>query len=65
MARVLLERKRAAEAIKCLHFVVGLEASPDQAHARLNAWLVLGEAHEAEGNHSRKSPVQRLYTVNI
>ncbi len=57
-ARVLLERKRAAEAITCLHFVVGREASPDQVHARLNAWLLLGEAHEAQGKHSQKSPIQ-------
>lgn len=57
-ARVLLERKRAAEAIKCLHFVVGRETSPDQVHARLTAWILLGEVHEAQGNHSQKSPVQ-------
>ena len=48
-ARVLLGTQRAAEAITCLHFVVGRAASLDQAQARLDAWLLLGEAHEAQG----------------
>ena len=60
-ARVLLERQRAAEAITCLHFVVGREVSPDQVHARLNGWILLGEAHEAQGNHPPKVP----YTVTL
>ncbi len=48
-ARVLLGGQRAAEAIACLHLVVGRTASLDQVQARLDAWLLLGEAHEAQG----------------
>ena len=40
-AQAMLSRNRAADAIGCLHFVVGREPSAQDALARLDAWLLL------------------------
>ena len=45
-ARVLLANSRAVDARECLHFVVGRPRPPAPP---LEAWLLLGEAHEELG----------------
>jgi tetratricopeptide (TPR) repeat protein len=47
-AQALLRLDRAADAVACLHLVVGRQPVPHDAAAMLDAWLLLGEAHEAQ-----------------
>lgn len=48
-AESFLMKDRPSEAIACLHLLVGRQVVPQDASERLEAWLLLGEAHEAEG----------------
>jgi tetratricopeptide (TPR) repeat protein len=48
-ARTLLAQSLAAMAVQCLHMVVGRAPAPRETPELLDAWLLLGEAHEDLG----------------